>query len=679
VRVHSLGSLMPGEIGDVSLHLAGDQNPQPVKATLMLIPQNGNSSKVLLFRNASTGNAPSRDIKIPYQFTQTGNWKASIDVSQNNKVIYTASADFSVPDYYAVDFGKRIGDNSDLWWAGSAYKITRERALPTAINKSTFVPVQLARNEYETVQVIAKPQKDISNVTAKASDLSGPDGAKIAASNITIDQVAYVPVQHPSDATGVADNWPDPLPPLQNPINLKANENQPFWITVFAPKNIPAGTYTGKVLFSGDGWRREVPLRVTVWDFTLSDETHIKSAFGLSAGRLAPYHHVSGDDLQKLMDKYYADFAAHRISPYDPIYGASINVNWGLGKSPQGVTPQQVKLDFAAFDTVMKNAIAKYHITTFLLALTGSGGGYEDSYTPGHIGAYAQGSPEYDTLFGSYVKQLQDHLQQKGWLNMAFLYWFDEPSPKIYGKIREMGDLIHHYAPKLKWMITKQPGTELANSVDIWCPILNMYNHEDAAAQQAKGREVWWYICTGPKEPYVGEFIDHAAIEPRLWLWQTWKNKVQGILIWETAYWTSDAVYPNSLQDPWQDPESWSTNGSPWGNGDGRFLYPPRRDPNTDKTPNMNAPIDSIRWQNLRDGIEDYEYFWTLQQEVNAVERKKNLNAAAKNWLDSAKVLLQVPDSISASLTDFSKDPELLMTRRAQIAAAIVAGKALAR
>ena len=35
-------------------------------------------------------------------------------------------------------------------------------------------------------------------------------------------------------------------------------------------------------------------------------------------------------------------------------------------------------------------------------------------------------------MFSSYVKQLQDHLRDKGWLDMAFVYWFDEPDPKDY-------------------------------------------------------------------------------------------------------------------------------------------------------------------------------------------------------------------------------------------------------
>ncbi|MCX7020106.1 MAG: glycoside hydrolase domain-containing protein [bacterium] len=107
-----------------------------------------------------------------------------------------------------------------------------------------------------------------------------------------------------------------------------------------------------------------------------------------------------------------------------------------------------------------------------------------------------------------------------------------------------------------------------------WCLILDRYNFADATARQQKGDEVWWYICCGPRTPYVGEFIDHPAIDLRMWPWQTWKYKVQGILIWETAWWHSPARDKNEgLQNPWDDPMSYTDSDEPnWGNGDGRFI-----------------------------------------------------------------------------------------------------------
>ena len=55
-----------------------------------------------------------------------------------------------------------------------------------------------------------------------------------------------------------------------------------------------------------------------------------------------------------------------------------------------------------------------------------------------------------------------------------------------------------------------------------------------------------------------------------------------------------------------------SGGGGYWGNGDGRFIYPPDVDPNTEHEPVVTGPIDSIRWEMLREGLEDREYFELL-------------------------------------------------------------------
>ena len=157
----------------------------------------------------------------------------------------------------------------------------------------------------------------------------------------------------------------------------------------------------------------------------------------------------------------------------------------------------------------------------------------------------------------------------------------------------------------------------------------------------------------------------------RLWPWQSWQYGVQGILVWATVYWSSSAAFPNKLQDPWTDPMSYVSGYDfkagqvgHWGNGDGRFLYPPRRDPNTATKPNLDEPINSIRWENLRDGMENYEYFWLLQQEVRRVVA---LNHEA-DLIREAKRLLLVPEAVSKDLTHFTTDPRPLLEYRDQVA-----------
>ena len=63
------------------------------------------------------------------------------------------------------------------------------------------------------------------------------------------------------------------------------------------------------------------------------------------------------------------------------------------------------------------------------LRVQGMGGGtFHSRYEPS-IGPYGPGTPQYDGAFASYVGQLQSHLRQKGWLDMMYVYWFDEPAP----------------------------------------------------------------------------------------------------------------------------------------------------------------------------------------------------------------------------------------------------------
>lgn len=114
---------------------------------------------------------------------------------------------------------------------------------------------------------------------------------------------------------------------------------------------------------------------------------------------------------------------------------------------------------------------------------------------------------------------------------------------------------------------------------------------------------------------------------------------------------------------------------SPWGNGDGRFLYPPRRDPNTATEPNLDGPINSIRWENLRDGMEDYEYFWLLREAVRGVEASKGGSVNRDEQTDEraallaeAKRLLAVPDAVSRDLTHFTTDPRPLLEHRDKLA-----------
>ena len=152
-----------------------------------------------------------------------------------------------------------------------------------------------------------------------------------------------------------------------------------------------------------------------------------------------------------------------------------------------------------------------------------------------------------------------------------------------------------------------------------------------------------------PKAPYATLFIDHPATELRVWLWQDVGEQGPGILVWQSNYWTSDVAYPDSLQNPYEDPMGWVSGYStpagtrhPWGNGDGRFIYPPEAAAGCNPPePVLEGPVDIIRWEMLRDGVEDYEYFVILAKLF--ASRREQIPVTERSVYEG---LLEIPDNI---------------------------------
>ena len=216
-------------------------------------------------------------------------------------------------------------------------------------------------------------------------------------------------------------------------------------------------------------------------------------------------------------------------------------------------------------------------------------------------------------------------------------------------------DRIHKYAPHIRRMLTEKPAEPLFGAVDLWCPISPNFDLA-AAKPRAAGEHFWWYVCTGPKTPYCGLFIDHPATDLRMWLWQTWQRGIEGVLVWATTYWTSPTAFPSSQQNPYEEPMSYQCGygtpagtKSPWGNGDGRFLYPPESAAGGSKEPILDGPVSSIRWEMLREGIEDLDFLYILSDRI-----KESL--AGEELFEGGPALLEVPAEITTDATHYTYD-----------------------
>jgi hypothetical protein len=92
--------------------------------------------------------------------------------------------------------------------------------------------------------------------------------------------------------------------------------------------------------------------------------------------------------------------------------------------------------------------------------------------------------------------------------------------------------------------------------------------------------------------------------------WITARYNMDGILYWACNFWSE-------TPDPWLDAVTFisgfvCSDGYVL-NGEGSLFYPGDHLKRYTGQPNVNGPVSSIRFELLREGIEDYEYLWMLK------------------------------------------------------------------
>jgi hypothetical protein len=258
--------------------------------------------------------------------------------------------------------------------------------------------------------------------------------------------------------------------------------------------------------------------------------------------------------------------------------------------------------------------------------------------------------PEFNKLMGDYFKNWEKFLSKKGCVEDVYCYIYDEPSRNEKETVSKLMNNLHSAAPRLKTIIPGIPakGTFLNDYpyLDIMCPLLSTIDFNLAKQLGKSGKKSWWYVCISPKHPYPNFFLDYPAIDHRIIFWMSWKYDIEGLLYWQTTFWRR--------VNPWNDPETFSTV-----HGDGCLFYPSKKAP--------VEVITSIRLKNIRDGVEDYEYFAILKR---LIKRARKLKVSAENISEAEKALL-VPAKLVLSTTKYSKDSKLLLKCRRRLGDAI--------
>lgn len=512
-------------------------------------------------------------------------------------------------------------------WVSSGRKVFPDTQAPAG-GWAAEGRLSLAGHEYEAVQLLVSPTRALKQVTVTFSPLTRQGGGGVLpAACITPGLVESVLVQ--------GKRWPDPIVPY-HAFDVGAGRTQPVWVCVYAPPETPAGVYVSEVTLRADGLapvtRR---LAVTVRGFTLPVTGTLKT---LASWEMNPAY-------RQLLLRY-------RHQPGGSLVGAGEITGPACVLTRDG----KIRFDWTAYDREMATCFAQGMTCFGLPWRAGDGTGLEpyrmeypflDERTGKQVRLSLNplAGPAEAARMGDWFRQFAAHLREKGWLDRAVVYLWDEPGPNHNPEILALARAVKKADPGLKIMLTEWPVDELFPVVDIFCT--HVVNFRDAhlpvmRRAQAKGKALWWYSCSPDPYPSPSYNIPHDNTLLRSMSWLTWKLDLPGSLYFTFAW--------NRGQDPYVSPGA-------DGKGDGLLVYPFKD----------GQPVVSVRLEMLRDGIEDYEYLAILKRRIAAAKA----GGVAADLIGAASALLVVPAEIAVSADTYTTDPEVIDRQRAKIASMI--------
>ncbi len=478
------------------------------------------------------------------------------------------------------------------------------------------IRVDLARNEFESAQLVVEAPADrqLNDVSVTITPLTRDTDPKDIwpSREISLWEVGQVETYNlwpPHQSLG----WlPDPLRPLGKPFVVPAGHRYAILVRFHARPELVAGTYRGKVTVSAAGMPlARLPVEVTVWNFALPVQQHFTLSIPIWGGQMDKMY--PGSQTPERRRAYLDMLYDHRVAPF-PL---------GTDDIPHAI---------------------ERGIRDFCLI------------------CFAKDSVEPDKA--KQVGQQMDEWRKNGWDKQAHTYVLlgDEAPLNCFPHLREQGRLVREAAPTVARRFTVSPeitqdiawiGQQMHGLADtLILGVAPGANDRLSKAVRATGLGLWWYYVA------LHYYIPTDKSEARVVFWRHWKYQVPGQLHWGMTYW-GDANIAGHDGKKWPD-IPWDTKACR--SGDGYLVYP---------APGGTAYWPSVRLEQLRDGVEDYEYFHWLKTLTGRLKPQTGDPAAAR--IAENDRLLGIDPSLVKSYTECATQPAAYRAYRQRIAQAIVA------
>jgi len=504
------------------------------------------------------------------------------------------------------------------------------------------------RNEYISAQCVIKANNDLGHVTVSVSPLVHVErSVSLPRSAVEWNFVGSIPILENTPKYRKTDlirpapaRFPDYLTEGRE-ISLKKGKYKAVFLTVIIPRNAQPGDYKGTVTIETEQGNKPFPLHLTIYPLTLPDERHLMVTEWYTTSQFKKFHGIDPSDSERfyqMLELYAQNMAEHRQNVFRVSLDLIISRLDANGK---------LKFDFSRFN---KWAEIFWHtgrmdlLETGFAARFGQAGWSSTEIVLRDFRVRKEATNEAVTIPGKeflpqFLPAFEKHLKEKGWLDKTVFHIADEPSNHNVMSWREASEYVHRHAPALRRMDAIET-THCFDRLEIWVPKLDHLAtwYDVYRKAQSQGYELWFYtVGIFQKGSHPNKTVDVPLIESRILHWLNYRFSLKGYLHWGFNHWTDD---------PFEAPGKHR--------GDGWHVYP-----------KIDGLINSLRWEQMRNGLQDYEYLWMLEDKTKKI--KDTLSKRLSTMIEPSRRPIEIASQVVKTMSTYTKDPDTLYAAKRQI------------
>ena len=561
------------------------------------------------------------------------NWAQVLCSGTMQKPEITSSELIKMMGEFAPEKDATVLENASIWLSHSAqYIFTTDTA-----TKDCTVKALTGTNQTASMQLAVRSNEPINPLEIGFTDLTNKDtGNVISKEHFKYNFIETWNMTQNSTQTPKAllIEAPKDMPDIlseKRVVNIPKDYTKAVYLQFFVPKDTPEGIYLGNVILENLGVKREVPIEIEVLPVSLPDETNLKVTIWFQPNYIVTHNKVIkySEEFWQIIDYYAKKMAEHRQNMvWTPLDLFSLRYN----------DKGELTGDFTDFDrwieTFFKEGF-KYIELSHIGARVG-----ERNSDFAYIKRQAYDvnlKTTREVPLGEYMHLIQEHLREKGWLEVSYAHVADEPTTYNYSSWIELAREIRRQAPDLKLMEALHY-TDLSDYLDVAIPQLDYFdqNKNRLLKEQEDGKiELWFYTCWLPQGNYPNRLLDYPLYKTRILHWANFLYDAPGYLHWGYNWWNAFEVG--------------------FAPGDGWIVYPTE-----------NSIVSSMRYEAMREGIEDYEYLLLHAKKTQEIAKELNVT------IDEKYRAKEITGSVMRSLTNYTDDPLELYKARERLLREIV-------